>query len=176
MLQVRDGNLGKLGLIFERHHKTLFNYFLRLTGTREISEDLVQDVFLRILKYRATYKGKSEFTFWMFQIARNARFDYLKKKKREVTRDDEKEDVVSHDPIPVENLERYQTIALLQKALSKLEDEDREVLELSRFQHLKYKEIAEIFRCAEGTIKARVHRAIKNLRDIYSELSGEKIR
>ncbi|NIR48575.1 RNA polymerase sigma factor [candidate division KSB1 bacterium] len=177
MLQVREGDLGKLGVLFERHHKLLYNFFLRLTGNREVSEDLVQDVFFRILKYRHTYQGRSAFTLWMFQIARNARFDHLKKKKKyDAVQDDEIPEHISQDPIPVENLERYQETALLHSALAKLADEDREVLVLSRFQNFKYKEIAELLGCAEGTIKARVHRAIKNLRDVFYKLSGEQIK
>ena len=92
MFQVKDGDLARLGILFERHHKILYNFFLRLTGNREASEDLLQEVFLRMLKYRNTYKGSSEFTTWMFQIARNSRADYFRKKKFEGA-DDEPEDL-----------------------------------------------------------------------------------
>ena len=174
MIQVRDGDLRKLGILFERHHRPLYNFFLRLTSSRELSEDLVQEVFLRMLKYRHTYQGKSEFSFWMFQIARNARIDHSKKRKREVTRERDFDDLVSLDPAPPDHLERDQETSLLRTALEKLALEDREVLLLSRFHEMKYREIARLVGVAEGTIKARVHRAIKNLRDIFYDLSGER--
>ena len=79
MISVRDGNMEKLGMLFERHHGRLFNYFLHLTGNRHLSEDLVQEVFVRLLKYRHTFRENSTFTAWMFQIARNVRIDYLRK-------------------------------------------------------------------------------------------------
>lgn len=118
MLQVRDGDLGKLGILFERHHRMLYNFFIRLTGNRDLSEDLVQDVFFKILKYRHTYRGKIQFTMWMFQIARNARIDYFSKRKREVLRDDCDDDRMSQDATPIENLEQEQEIALLRSALA----------------------------------------------------------
>lgn len=174
MMQVRDGDLNKLGILFERHHKMLFNYFLRLTGSRSGSEDLVQEVFFKILKYRHTYRGESKFTVWMFRIARNARVDYLKKRKRKADQDVEQDTLLSEDANPGQKYEQKQEIQLLRLALSRLQSQDREVLLLSRFQNIKYKEIAEILGCLEGTVKARVHRATKKLRDIFWELSGEK--
>ena len=83
MEDVKTGKVEKLAVLFEKYHVQLFNFFLRLTGNRGVSEDLVQDVFMRILKYRKTYRGQSKFTVWMYQIARNAHIDHLRKKKGE---------------------------------------------------------------------------------------------
>jgi RNA polymerase sigma factor (sigma-70 family) len=173
MLKVRDGYLDKLSILFERYQKTLFNFFLRLTKNRAISEDLVQEVFLRILKYRHTYRGDGKFTNWMFHISRNAHFDYYKKQSREQPLTEHEPEHVSQDSNPEVKLEETQDVDLLRLALTKLSLEKREVLVLSRFHNMKYEDIAEIQDCRVGTIKARVHRAIKELRDIYFELSGE---
>jgi Sigma-70 region 2 len=62
MSRVRDGDVGTLAVLFERHHRALFQFFVRVTANREASEDLVQDVFFRILKYRETYQPGSQFT------------------------------------------------------------------------------------------------------------------
>ena len=61
MLAVRDGDLAKLGPLFERHHLALFDFLSRMTGNPTAAEDLVQDVFVRILKYRATYRDDGRF-------------------------------------------------------------------------------------------------------------------
>ena len=76
MLDVSNGQVGKLGVLFDRNHRKLFDFFIRMTRSREVSEDLVQDVFFRILKYRATFRAGSRFTTWMYHIARNARIDH----------------------------------------------------------------------------------------------------
>lgn len=173
MLKVRDGELDQLSILFERYSKTLFTFFLRLTKNQAISEDLVQDVFLRMLKYRHTYRGDGKFTNWMFHISRNAHVDFFKKQNREQQFSENDPEPISEDSNPDEHLEASQDVALLQAALTKLSIEKREVLVLSRFHNMKYEDIAQIQDCQVGTIKARVHRAIKELRDIYFELSGE---
>lgn len=176
MLAVRDGDIDKLGILFERHHKALFNFFLRLTANRTASEDLLQDVFLRMLKYRSSYQGTSHFSFWMYQIARNGWVDYLNKHRKHYHEYEKQNDVASRDPIASERMECEQEEVHIHRALQRLPLEDREVLLLSRFEQMKYKEIAEILGCAEGTVKARVHHALKKLRDAYCQISGEKRR
>ena len=69
MSSVKKGSVNMLAILFERYHVKLYNYFLRLTGDKGISEDLTQEVFLRILKYRDTFRHESKFTTWMYQIA-----------------------------------------------------------------------------------------------------------
>src|SRR5689334_4915057 len=83
MLAVKNGDLEKLGLLFERHHRALFDFFAKMTGSRTVAEDLVQDVFFRILKYRDTFRDGSHFKAWMFHIARNAQLDHYRKHKSE---------------------------------------------------------------------------------------------
>ena len=172
MEDVREGKVEKLAVLFERHHVSLFNFFLRLTGNSSISEDLVQEVFYRILNYRATYKGESKFTTWMYQIARNTHIDYLRRKKEEYPLEDQWKESISPELSPHQELEKGQDIQLMREALAKLPLKKREVLILSRYQNLKYKEIAELLDCQIGTVKAHVHRAIKDLGKIYLELSG----
>jgi RNA polymerase sigma-70 factor (ECF subfamily) len=172
MEEVKEGKVEKLAVLFEKYHVQLFNFFLRLTGNRGASEDLVQDLFLRILKYRTTYKGQSKFTVWMYQIARNAHIDYLRKSKGELSLDDQWDEVVETEPTPVDRFEHGQDVKLLQEALALLPLKKREVLVLSRYQDMKYKDIAELLGCQIGTVKAHVHRAIKELGKIYYELSG----
>jgi len=62
MQGVRDGDLGALAVLFERHHRSLFKYFVHVNGNRDLSEDLVQDVYFRMLKYRKTYQPERPFT------------------------------------------------------------------------------------------------------------------
>jgi len=176
MLAVRDGDVEQIGVLFERHHRMLFNFFLRLTANRGLSEDLVQDVFFRMLKYRQTFQAGTNFTSWMYQIARNAHIDQARKRRLEVVPDDEAawDSVASAEADPQERLEQAQEIRLLRRALDRLPLEKREVLVLSRFQNLKYSEIAEVLGCEVGAVKVRVFRAVRELGQIFLELSGEK--
>lgn len=173
MLEIRDGQVGKLSLLFERHHRQLFSFFYRLTTNRELSEDLVQDVFFRVLKFRETYVPKTSFTAWMYQVARNAHIDAFRKRKSETSWSDSQPEPVSGELHIDERLRKRQEIALLQRALDALPAEKREVLVLSRYQNLKYHEIGEILGCEVGAVKLRVYRAVRALGQIFAELSGE---
>jgi len=171
MQAVREGDLGGLAILFERHHRALFNYFVHVNGNRDLSEDLVQDVFFRMLKYRRTYQPERPFAAWMYQIARNAHVDSIGKRKFEVALGEK--EFAGVNAID-ENLKRKQEITLLKKALARLPLEKRELLVLSRYQNLKYEEIASILGCDVGAVKVRVYRAVRALGQIYFEMSGEK--
>ena len=171
MLQVRDGTGETLGVLFERYHAPLYNFYTKLTGDRALSEDLVQDVYFRMLKYRKTYQPERSFTAWMYQIARNAHVDSISKRKFEVGLGERE---FASANVMDENLKRKQEIGLLKRAMSRLPLEKRELLVLSRFQNLKYSEIAQILDCEIGTVKVRIYRAVRELGQIFSELSGEK--
>ena len=176
MFQVRDGDVGKLGVLFERYHEKLYGFFVRHTNKREVSEDLVQDVFFRMLKYRHTFRGEAPFTVWMYQLARNASADYFRKWKNETPMAEGTEEQQSYDSLPSEQVQEQEEHRLLKAALSRLSEEKREVLVMSRFQGLKHEEIGKILDCPVGTVKARVHYALKELRDEYMKLSGAEAR
>src|SRR5579872_6023594 len=90
---VRSGATGMLGVLFSRYHVPLYNFFRRLTGNSVLSEDMLQEVFYRILRARMTYQENAPFRTWMYRIARNAMVDRLRTQPREVSLEPE------HDPI-----------------------------------------------------------------------------
>jgi RNA polymerase sigma-70 factor (ECF subfamily) len=173
MQQVRDGDLRRLAVLFERHHRALFQFFARCNGgDRAQSEDLVQEVYFRILRYRHSYDAKQPFTAWMYQIARNARIDHVQRRRPEIAQD--------HDEIPSggmridDKLSRAQELELLRKALDMLPEDKREVLVMSRYQELKYEEIARILGIEVGAVKVRVFRAVRALGEQYAKLAEAK--
>ena len=176
MQDVRRGDLGGLAALFERHHRPLFQFFVRLSGNRDLSEDMVQEVFFRVLKYRDTFQPDRPFTAWMYQIARNTHMDAMRKRRFEVIRGGEAPDPepVSGDEGVEDKLGRKQEVALLRRALDSLPADKRELLVLSRFQNLKYEEIASVLNCEVGAVKVRVYRAVRALSEIYSQLAKER--
>jgi len=158
MEEVRQGDLASLAILFERHHRALFNFFMHVNGSRDVSEDLVQDVFFRILKYKKSYRPDRSFTAWMYQIARNAQIDSVQKHRNEVSIGDY--DFGSGGNMD-DSLRQKQELVLLRRAMARLPVEKRELLVLSRFQNMKYEEIAAILGCDIGAVKVRVYRAVR---------------
>jgi len=176
MRSVRNGDVAKLAVLYTRHQRPLFNFFLRLSSSRPVAEDLVHDVFTRILKYRTTYGEHELFTPWMYRIARNTHIEYTRRRRLEIVPadPDNLREPASSDPGPAANAEYEQNIALLRRALAQLPEDKREILVLSRFQNLRYEEIAGILDCEVGAVKVRVFRAVRQLEQIYNRLAGEK--
>lgn len=136
MLKVKAGDIDKLGLLYERYNKNLFGFFLRLSGSTEVSEDLVQTVFYRILEKRRQYKGKGKFTSWMYQIAHNLWADSYKKKRLSNTNDFDHWDLKEGLSID-EQIAKEEQLQQLKYALDQLSSDKKEVLVLSRYQGLK---------------------------------------
>jgi len=176
MLRVRDGHLEDLGVLFERHHARLLSFFMKMTGDRAVSEDLVQEAFVRILRYRESFRGdEGEFAMWMFRLARSVGIDHFRRSPRgRLTELDE--GLAGDDPSALERIESDQSARLMRLSLLELSPEKREVLVLHRFHFKKFTEIAEILDCSVGTAKTRAHRAMRELRRIYLRLERQGAR
>jgi RNA polymerase sigma-70 factor, ECF subfamily len=168
MLAVRNGAGETLGVLFDRYQTPLYNFYAKLTGDRTLSEDLVQEVFLRILKYSRSYQPGTPFRAWIYQIARNARVDHYRKTPKSVAFEPEMAPAVK----PKDTAQESQETELLHRALMQMPEEKREILILSRFQELKYEEISRLLGCELGTVKTRIHRAIQELRENFRRLEG----
>lgn len=166
MQKVKEGNLQEMSVLFERYHVRLYNFFLKLTGDKQVSQDLTQNLFYRILKYRHTYKADNSFKSWIYQMGRNVHIDFCKQHQKRSNRflnvENYSDDISDEDDSYTEDdFERFE------KAFSKLNNEQKEIIVLSRYQGLKYEEISKINNLSVAAIKVQMHRAIKQLRTIY---------
>jgi RNA polymerase sigma-70 factor (ECF subfamily) len=173
MTAVRAGDLTKLGTLFERYHAPLFDFLARMTGDRTAAEDMVQDIFVRVLKYRATFRDGGSFETWLYRIARNARADYFRLRTPIEPLEGEVLDRPEPQPGPALRLQADRERARLKRALMLLREDKRELIVLARYRDMKYDQIAEILGIEVGAVKVRVHRAIKELRDVFLQLRDE---
>jgi len=170
MVSVQRGDVARLGELFERHHRRLYHTFVRLVNDRAASEDLVQEVFVRMLRYRDTYRSDAEFGPWMFTLARNVAHDHRQSRKRLRLVDQEPADVADEAPGAAQRLEDEQTRRRLDRALASLPPDRREVLSLARFSDMPYEDIGAIVGATPGAVKVRVHRALNDLRAAYANI------
>jgi RNA polymerase sigma-70 factor (ECF subfamily) len=118
--------------------------------------------------------GFGEFRMWMYHIARNTVYDHFRKIKRTPVHSDltNLEERIDGEQYTDAKLEKEQELKILETAMDKLSDENRELLILCRFQELKYHEIAKILNTTEGAIKVRVHRALTQLKNNYLKIEN----
>jgi RNA polymerase sigma-70 factor, ECF subfamily len=177
MSRYAAGEVAAFEELLRRHERAVFNFIARFLGDRAAAEDLVQEVFLRVIKVAPRYKKKAKFRTWLFTIARNASIDRARRLtrrsevslNRSVSNDDDGATFLDQlsDADAVDSAGktvRAEFRARLQAALDELPDAQREVFAMREFGGLKFREIAEALGESENTIKSRMRYALEALR------------
>lgn len=175
---VADGDTSCLATLFERHHKSVYQFCLQMTRHSTQAEDLVQDVFLRILRKAGSFRGEGHFKGWMFNIARNITLDHIRKAKRQDSEsiDDEIMDAHLTDQRSAEqSAAGKQKMMMVMQALAKLPATAQQVIWLGRFQFESYDELGRALGCNAGAARVRMHRAMALLNATYTSINGVPI-
>ena len=167
MQAVREGDSNAFALLMRRHQQSLANYFRRVGASTDV-EDLVQETFLRVYRYRLKYRPQARFTTFLYTLARNAWFDSLRSKR---TQDRVADRVRGEDPPPPRSVANPTDAPGLDAAhaLNGLDERLREVVVLTVMQGLSYSEAADILRIPVGTVKSRMFAALHTLRRRFHE-------
>lgn len=168
-----------LAALVERYGDRVFGLLLRLTGSRDAAEDLMQETFVRLVRTIEDYDHAGRFEAWLFRIAANLARDRIRRSKRRATTVplDELDRaapaaggrVAGDEASPSWRLERLEAGERLAAALERLSDAEREILVLRHYSELSFREIAELLEVPLGTALARAHRALGRLRMMMSE-------
>jgi len=174
MLRVRSqDDEAAFTLLVSRHQKSLLNFFIR-SGVQYDSEDLVQQTFLRLYRYRQRYVASAKFTTFLFLLARQVWIDELRRRQRRQR---------LAESLAAEPYEEFAAPAApsagvagdldLARALAALSEGLRQVIELAVYQDLPYAEVAEILEIPVGTVKSRMFNALAKLRELLVEKRGD---
>jgi len=174
------GNPKSLEIVIDRYLKPIFNYVYRITNERNETEDIVQEIFIKVWKNIRKFDQKQNFKTWIFTITRNTAIDWLRKRKNVVfseldpktDSDDERsfaEKILDIEPLPDEIFMRKELEKELENALLKIKPNFREIIFLRYKEDLTFQEIAEIVDKPLNTVKSQWRRALQNLRKIIIE-------
>jgi RNA polymerase sigma-70 factor, ECF subfamily len=170
MLQVLKKDKVAFQQLVKRWKNPLVNYFYRQLRDQEVSEDLTQEVFIRVWK-ADKYEAKAKFSTWLYRLAYHLLVDHYRKQKRQPPQ--EPEVLLETEPATAISPESQTLLkdqqAQIEGALRKLPAAQQNILILSKFQDLKYSQIAEILNCPANRVKVNVFRALKNLTHILKE-------
>jgi RNA polymerase sigma-70 factor, ECF subfamily len=177
MLRVREGDETSFALLLQRHRGPVVNFLHRMVQNRAISEELAQEVFLRVYRSRGTYEPTAKFTTWLFRIAThlalNAIRDGRKLKGHEsldrevrdgVVLDGVARDVRDRQPNAEQELIRAGKVNEIRQAIQALPDKQRAAVLMHKYQGLDYTQIAGALRCSESAVKSLLFRAYETLR------------
>lgn len=177
----RAGSAEAFGELVKRHQDRLYPTLVRLTGSAEDAQDLLQESFLRAYRKLGRFRGGSSFYTWLYRLAVNLALSHRRRRKgparlselwvdRETELDPADLSERSDPTLPAERAERD---AMIQAALDALAPDHRAVVVLKEFDGLRYEEIAAILDIPVGTVRSRLHRARKELRDQLSDFLDE---
>lgn len=182
MLRYAGGDLTAFETLVKRHERQLFHYIRRSCQRPELAEELLQETFLRVIRYSDSYKPTAKFTTWVYTIARNLCIDRARRQRgpAEVSLnaapggDPEAPALIERlaDPQARASNVDYQRQAFRQRlldALDQLPEEQREVFVLREFSGLKFHEIAQAVGCKVPTVKSRMRYALEALRGHLAE-------
>ena len=176
---MKAGNQQLYSVLVDRYGQFVFNLVLRIIQQREVAEELSQDVFVKAYRFLGTYKGAGKFSTWLYRIAHNTCYSYLRNKKspavfpgddRVVSYSDRQSE--SHNPVS-DPLEQRSREVVIQKALAKLPLSDQEIISLYYQGEQSVAEIAVITDLSEGNVKIRLFRSRQKLKDELTELYKE---
>lgn len=173
--QAKDGNMESFEMLVEKYQKNVYNIAFRFVGNKEDAYDLAQEAFIKAYKGLKNFRQDATFKTWMYHITSNVCRDFLKKTKKvkelslnePLTTDDgdmEKQ-LADGSKGPEELYESYELSKFVQTMIDSLPDDYKEIIILREIQQLSYEEIAEVLQCSLGTVKSRLNRARKALRE-----------
>ena len=172
MLRVRAGDDTSFGLLLERHRGPVVHFLYRMVQNPAVSEELAQEVFLRVYRSRATYEPTAKFTTWLFRIATHLALNWIRDGRKEKGQESLSEDlldgsvrqVADRQPTVEQEMVYEVKIREVRDAISRLPAKQRAAVMMHKYEDLGYAQIAKTLRCSESAVKSLLFRAYESLR------------
>ncbi len=172
MLRVREGDDTSFALLLERHRTPVVHFLYRMVQNQAVSEELAQEVFLRVYRSRATYEPTAKFTTWLFRIATHVALNSIRDRKKEKGHESLDEEML--DGVGRQVADRQQTVEQkmvreaklreVRHAIEALPSKQRAAVLMHKYEGLDYAQIAGVLSCSESAVKSLLFRAYESLR------------
>ncbi|MFQ5636144.1 MAG: sigma-70 family RNA polymerase sigma factor [Gammaproteobacteria bacterium] len=156
--------------LYREYGPRVFRFAVRMIRDETKAEEVTNDVMVEVWKSAGQFKGQSAPSTWIFSIARYRALNAVRRKQIPTTALDDAAEIRDEHEDPMAATDQSTTSDLLRTALDQLSADHREVVELTYFHGMNYKEIARIVECPEGTVKTRMFHAKKQLGPLLSAL------
>lgn len=177
MLEVQKGNMEAYQELIRRYQRRVYRVIAGYHRNPADAMEVLQDTFLKVYTARATWERRTSFASWLYRIAINSSIDRYRRGVRSRT---ERLDEVSEsrvqgaarsavDRSPLDQIEESERRRLIERAVRRLPDRQREVLSLRYFGEMRLEEIAEALGCPLGTVKSNLHKAVNGLRHLLMQ-------
>ncbi len=172
MLRVKEGDNASFGLLLGKYRLPVIHFLYRMVQNQGISEELGQEVFLRVYRSRATYEPTAKFTTWLFRIATHLALNWLRDGKNEKGQerlDDDagspaSRDVADRKPTVEYSLIHQAKLEEVRRAVAMLPEKQRAAVLMHKYEEMEYSQIAAVLNCSESAVKSLLFRAYEALR------------
>ena len=179
MLRVREGDESSFAALLDRHRGSVIHFLYRMVQNQAISEELAQEVFLRVYRSRATYEPTAKFTTWLFRIATHLALNWIRDGRNEKSQDSLDRETVEGATRQVADRGRtveqelvYQArLAEVRQAIEQLPAKQRAAVLMHKYEEMDYAQIANALRCSESAVKSLLFRAYETLRSRLSHMA-----
>ncbi|MEK3911193.1 RNA polymerase sigma factor [Paenibacillus sp. FSL H7-0331] len=171
--QIRQGDEEAYRLLIERHKGYIYTLVYRMVEHRETAEDLTQDIFIKLYRSLAHFRGDAKFTTWLYRLTTNLVTDYRRAQRRrpyEAILDKMKGWLINRQEEPEAMALQKEERQTVQQLLSELPDKYRLILYLYHYKQLSYQEIAEATQLPLKTIETRLYRGKSLLKQKWQEV------
>jgi RNA polymerase sigma-70 factor (ECF subfamily) len=179
MLRVRDGDEASFADLLERHRAPVIHFLYRMVQNQAVSEELAQEVFLRVYRSRSTYEPTAKFTTWLFRIATHLALNWIRDGRNEKTQ--ESLDRETADGATRQIADRGRTVeqellyqarlAEVRRAIETLPAKQRAAVLMHKYEEMEYSQIANVLTCSESAVKSLLFRAYESLRSRLAHMS-----
>ena len=179
MLRVREGDDTSFALLLERHRGSVVHFLYRMVQNQAVSEELAQEVFLRVYRSRETYEPTAKFTTWLFRIATHVALNSIRDRKKEKgheSLDEEMLDglerqVADRQPSVEQEMVHEVKLREVRQAIEALPAKQRAAVLMHKYEGLDYTQIAGVLSCSESAIKSLLFRAYESLRERLAHMA-----